>query len=57
MIELEEFEKLLGASGKDLSQEELEEVRSKEYEIADAVIDWLHRKRDTSEPENLEYES
>lgn len=41
MITLDKFKELLGEAGNGLTDKEIEEIRTLEYEIADAIFDFI----------------
>ncbi len=45
MFDLVEFRALLGTAADELTDDEIERIRTADYELADAIIDWWLRKR------------
>jgi hypothetical protein len=41
MISIEKFKELLGGAGEGLTDKEIEQIRTLEYEIADAIFDFI----------------
>ena len=47
MISLDKFKKLLGEAGNGLTDQEIEKIRTADYQLADALFDIILRERNS----------
>jgi hypothetical protein len=48
MISLEKFKELLGEAGRGLTDKEIEEIRTEEYQIAGAIFDFILEEKNSN---------
>jgi len=51
MISLEKFKELLGEAGTGLTNKEIEEIRTAEYQIAGAIFDFILEEKNSNQQE------